>query len=66
MKYITVLDFEIDRIFQYDLDKFGDNYIFMDKDCPQNKELEDILVDQGHNLSNCKWMIHENSKIITN
>ena len=43
LRTITVLDFEKSKVFQYDLDKFGDNYIFIDKDSPNNDELEDIL-----------------------
>ena len=60
---ITVLDFEKGKVFQYDLDKFGDNYIFVDKDSPSNDELEDILIDQGHGLDNIQWMLHEDSTI---
>jgi len=66
MKHITVLDFEVGKVFQYDLDKFGDNYMFIDPTTPQNEELEDIIVDQGHNLSNCQWMSHDDSQVITN
>ena len=64
-KYITVLDFETGQVFQYDLEKFGDDYMFVDKDTPTNEELEDILVDQGHNLSNIEWMNHEEPRVIT-
>ena len=64
-KYITVLDFEIGRVFQYNLDKFGDDYMFVDGNTPTNEELEDILVDQGHNLSNIEWMSHEEPRVIT-
>ena len=60
---ITVLDFEKSKVFQYNLDKFGDNYIFVDKDSPSNDELEDILIDQGHGLGNIQWMLHEDSTI---
>jgi len=66
MKYITVLDFEAGRVFQYDLDKFGDDYMFIDANTPQHEELESIIVDQGHNLANCQWMISDNPQIITN
>jgi len=52
MKYITVLDFEIGRVFQY---KVAD-YDFSD--------YEKLLSDYGHNLSNCEWMVHENHEII--
>ena len=65
MKYITVLDFEVGKVFQYDIDKFGDDYMFVDENTPQSEELEDIIVDQGHNLANCEWMIHKDSEIIT-
>ena len=51
MKYITVLDFEINKVFQYKL--------------PKNKEYEENLIEFGHNLNNCQWMVHKNSRIIT-
>ena len=49
-KYITLLDFEISRIFQYK--------ISADKksDC---ESIEDFLTNKGHNLSNCEWMVHD-------
>ena len=46
MKYITLLDFEIGKVFQYDIE-------VLDK------------TNEGHNLSNCEWMIHKDSEIIT-
>ena len=62
MKYITVLDFETGQVFQYDVgfqvNKLGWN--------PDNENCEDYLVDKGHNLSNCEWMVHEDNEIITN
>ena len=64
-KYITVLDFEIGRVFQYKLKDFGDDYMFVDKDTPTNEELEDILTDIGHNLSNIEWMSHDIAQVIT-
>ena len=53
MKYITVLDFEAGRVFQYE--------VYLD----QNEEHEEYLTQKGHNLANCEWMIHSNNKIIT-
>ena len=53
MKYITVLDFEAGRVFQYE--------VYLD----QNEEHEEYLTDKGHNLANCEWMIHSNNQIIT-
>ena len=64
-KYITVLDFEIGRVFQYKLKDFGDDYMFVDKDMPTNEELENILTDIGHNLSNIEWMSHDIAQVIT-
>ena len=57
MKYITVLDFEAGRVFQYNTQVSG--YI-------RHKEAEKFLTDKGHNLSNCNWMSHEEPKVITN
>ena len=53
MKYITVLDFEASRVFQYE--------VYLD----QNEEHEEYLTNKGHNLANCEWMIHSNNEIIT-
>ena len=66
MKYITVLDYEAGRVFQYDLSKFDDDYMFIDPTTPQSEEIEDLIVDQGHRLSNCDWMISDDPQIITN
>ena len=53
MKYITVLDFEIGRVFQYKTWDFSDT------------DYEYYLAGKGHNLSNCEWMVHSNNEIIT-
>ena len=55
-KYITVLDFEIGKVFQYEL--------------PERQPFEDIgyenyITNKGHNLSNCEWMVHDSAEIIT-
>jgi|TARA_R110002020_G_scaffold429604_2_gene639234 hypothetical protein len=55
-KYITVLDFEAGKVFQYEL--------------PERKPFEDIgyenyLTNEGHNLKNCEWMVHKNPEIVT-
>ncbi len=52
--YITVLDFEIGRVFQYKIVDFSDF------------DYEEYLTEQGHNLQNCEYMTHSNYKIITN
>jgi hypothetical protein len=56
--YITVLDFASGKVYQYNLADVGDNYLFEDKDEPQCEEVEKLLIDQGHDLSDIQWMIH--------
>ena len=60
MKYITVLDFEMERVFQYKLkDKFIDtNHHFL------RDFYEEYLTNKGHNLQNCEWMVHKVAGII--
>ena len=48
-KYITVLDFEVERIFQY---KLGLPFL-------KTNLTEVYLTRKGHNLTNCKWMVHD-------
>ena len=51
-KYITVLDFERGIVFQYRVPAFNDH-----------NKYEEYLTNKGHNLSNCEWMVHDDSKI---
>ena len=60
MKYITVLDFEDGRIYQYDIG-FQVNKLGWNLD---SESFEDYLVNKGHNLSNCEWMVHEDGQVI--
>ena len=60
MKYITVLDFEVGKVFHYDWPGITDKYQDESESC------EEYLSGLGHNLSNCEWMIHKDNKIITN
>ena len=53
-KYITVLDFEVGKVFQYEAPTNG-----------QYKDFEEYLNGLGHNLGNCEWMVHDDSEIIT-
>ena len=57
MKYITVLDFETGRVYQYEV--YDVDQVWQDID------YEKYLTEEGHNLSNCEWMVHSNNKIIT-
>ena len=58
MKYITVLDFEVGKVFQYK------SPIVLNE--TQYEDYEHYLSDKGHNLSNCEWMVHDSNEIITN
>ena len=66
MKYITVLDFEIGKVFQYENLKHlehGWNQDEMD----DHEVIEWYLTEvKGHRLSNIEWMLHEDNEIITN
>ena len=57
-KYITVLDFEVGRVFQYKVTE-RDEFHATDY-------YEIIITQKGHRLSNCEWMIHEIAGIIKN
>ena len=52
-KYITVLDFEASRVFQYEVPTFNDH-----------NKYEEYLTNKGHNLTNCQLMVHDNHEII--
>ena len=54
MNYITVLDFEAGRVFQYEANKEW-----------EREDFEEYLSGLGHNLKNCEWMVHENCEVIT-
>ena len=50
MKYITVLDFEVGKVYQYEAAM-----------C----DFEEYLSGLGHRLNNCEWMVHDSPEIIT-
>ena len=60
VKYITALDFEVGRVFQY---KISDQRLTAWN--PEEESCEDYLTNKGHNLTNCEWMVHETAQIIT-
>ena len=63
MKYITVLDFEVSRVFQYEnLEHFKDGWNGNEKDDSENIEWY-LTTVKGHNLSSCEWMAHEKGHI---
>jgi hypothetical protein len=58
MKYITVLDFEVGRIFQYEI---GEE--------PHRNEdgvidHEEFLANEGHRMKDCEWMVHDIKEIV--
>ena len=57
MNYITVLDFEIGKVFQYEMMGKGWN--------PDSESIEDFLSSVGHRLKDCEWMVHEDGQVIT-
>ena len=60
MKYITVLDYEMGRVFQYEFLKYWEE----DED---SENIEWFLVDiKGHRLSSIEWMTHKNPQVIAN
>ena len=54
-KYITVLDSEIGRVFQYKVKDWD----------VDNESCEDFITRKGHRLSNCQWMVHDIARIVT-
>ena len=59
-KYITVLDFEVGRVFQYEnLEHFKDGWNGNDKDDSENIEWYLTRI-KGHKLNNINWMVHDN------
>jgi len=64
MKYITVLDFEDGKVYQYEnLEHLKDGWNMDEND--DYDVIEWYLDGLGHNLTNCEWMLHEKPGIIT-
>ena len=68
-KYITVLDFEVGRVFQYkisadQIDNVCDEH-FKEWN-PDSESCEEFITNKGHRLNNCEWMVHDSNEIITN
>mgnify|MGYP003111102116 FL=1 len=52
--YITILDFEKGKVFQYEL---------VDRNM-QCEECEQFIEDKGHNVTNCEWMVTKTNEVI--
>ena len=46
MKTITILNYEEGQVYTYQIKE------------SQTEECEDFLINEGHNPSNCEWMVH--------
>ena len=57
-KYITVLDFEVGKVFQYKIESEWNGHA-------DYSDYERYLHDNGHNLTNCEWMVHDDNELIT-
>ena len=57
MNTLTVLDFEDGLVYQYIIDT--------DKEL-QTEDFEKIMLDQGHRLKDCSWMVHDNDTVLRN
>ena len=63
-KYITVLDFGVGRVFQYEnLEHFEDGWNGNDKDDSDNIEWYLGMI-KGHRLKDCSWMVHDDRRVI--
>lgn len=51
--YITILDFEIGSVFQYEIADMN----------MQTEACEQFIEDKGHNVTNCEWMMHKDGTI---
>jgi len=66
MKYITVLDYEAGRVFQYENLKHLEHGWNQDE-ADDHETIEWYLTEVcGHRLGNIEWMAHENPQVITN
>ena len=52
-KVITVLDYEDGKVTQYNIDKWDIEY----------ESIESFLSIQGHRISDCHWIVHEDATI---
>jgi hypothetical protein len=58
MNCITVLNFEMGRVYQYEvMRQEGWN--------PDSESIEDFLESVGHNVNNCEWMVHSDSEVVS-
>ena len=59
MKYITVLNFEDGKVYQYKISSWGNPNDWN----PDDESCEEYLTSKGHNVNNCEWMCHKTNTI---
>ena len=59
MKCITVLSFEMGRVYQYRISAWGNSNDWN----PDVESCEEYLTDKGHDLNNCEWMVHKSNAV---
>jgi|21_taG_2_1085346.scaffolds.fasta_scaffold11514_3 hypothetical protein len=58
--YLTVLNFETGRVFQYQFQHMSR----VDKEDVDSEQWEEFIIDEGHRLDSCQWMVHEQGQVI--
>lgn len=58
--YLTILDFSVGSVDQYNLAEHYDEAIICQW---QSEDFENFLVSEGYNLGNIEWMSHSDNKI---
>tara|TARA_R100000458_G_C8239061_1_gene218623 strand:+ start:328 stop:900 length:573 start_codon:yes stop_codon:yes gene_type:complete len=58
--YLTVLNFETGRVFQYQFQHMSR----VERDNVDSEQWEDFIIDEGHHLDSCQWMVHEQGQVI--
>ena len=58
--YLTILDFSVGSVDQYNLAEHYDEAIIYQW---QNEDFENFLISEGYNLGNIEWMSHSDNKI---
>ena len=61
MKCITVLNFEMGRVYQYRISAWGNSNAWN----PDSESIEDFLESVGHNTNNCEWMVHSDHQVVS-
>ncbi len=60
MEYIWVLDFNDGKVYRYDIGTTWNHGEWN----PDSETCEDFLINQGHKIQNCEWMLTDTSGII--